>query len=167
MGGSVDAATLVKIGTATVLGAAATTLTLSGLDLSAYAGFYIEFALDNATGSSSNISLYYNGDTTATNYNRTGITVITSATVTNGNDGVFGNMPINETSTGQIWIKNDRDGRPRANNLENRGASSAGTARINWHSWTSASNVTSITFSASIASSLAVGSTFTVYGIRA
>lgn len=157
---------LTKLGTATVAGAAATTLTLSGLDLSAYRAFLVIFDFDNATGSNSTVSLYFNADTTATNYNIESISFSnTTVAATRANSGAIDVLSANETGTGFFIIRNDQNGRPRAMGLVNDGASASIIGRLMFHSWTSATNVTGLTFSGSVATSLAIGSTFTVYGI--
>jgi len=159
---------MTKIGTATVAGAAATTLTLSGLDLSAYKAFHVDVQLDNATASNSNISLYFNADTTATNYDRQ---VFSAANTTLAgalaNDGIIATLFASETLTGRMWIHNDRDSKPRTEGIFNRNSPASVSLAMCAHAWTSATNITGITLSAAVASSLAIGSTFTVYGIAA
>lgn len=157
---------LTALGTATVAGSAATTLTLSGLNLASYKGFIIVMALDNATASNADVSLYYNADTTATNYNRQSLGADgASVSGARANTAQIGTIPASETLTGSIEIANDRDGRPRATSRFNRDAGSVLKFSLFITAWTSATNVTSITLSSSVATSLAVGSTFTVYGL--
>jgi len=154
------------LATQSVSGSAATTLAVSGLDLSAYKAFLVLFSLDNATGSAAVISLYYNADTTATNYQEQSLT-INGATLTGAraNDARIANLDANETVTGEFRVINDRDGRPRANVTGNRGAAASVILQTHAHVWTSATNVTGITLSSSVANSLAVGSSISVFGI--
>lgn len=154
------------LATATVTGSAATTLAMSGLDLSAYKSFLIVGSLDNATASQSNVSLYYNADTTATNYRRELLTAA-AATVSAaaGNDGIAIVLQPSETTVFQAFIANDRDSKPRARTFGTEGSTTAMIVRDTSHVWNSATNITGITLSASVANSLAVGSTFSVWGI--
>lgn len=154
------------LGTATVAGAAATTLTLSELNLSAYKAFFATFRLDNATGSAANISLYYNADTTATNYYVQSVSGSnTTVSGARGNSAILATMDANETLTWTATIVNDLDGRPRAFLHLSDGAAASVVMHVESHVWTSATNITGITLSSAIASSLAIGSTFSVWGI--
>jgi hypothetical protein len=154
------------LGTATVSGAAATDLTLSGLDLSAFAGFKIILKIKNATASAGLISLFYNGDTTATNYDRQALSGTgSSAAAARVNAAAITSLIASECSTGTIDIFNDFDGKPRARSQTNIGAPSGLILQDIAHVWDSATNVTSITLSSSVANALAIGSTFSVYGI--
>src|SRR5690606_1508477 len=56
------------VGSATVAGSAATDMTVSGLDLASDGAYLVLLNLGNATGSSAQISLFYNGDQAAGNY---------------------------------------------------------------------------------------------------
>jgi hypothetical protein len=156
----------VLLGTATVAGAAATTLTVSALDWSAYTAFQVISKVKNATGSNSNISIYYNADTTATNYHRqlhygNG----TSSQASRGNDGVIFTMLASASANFQARITEDLDGKPRVIASANSGNTTGMYHYAAASQWVTASNVTSITLFASVASSLAIGSTFSVYGI--
>lgn len=156
------------VGTATVAGAAATNLTLSGLDLTADGRYRVYFSLKNATGSSTNVSLYYNADTTATNYYRQTLTASgTSSSPSRGNDAQM--MPMSATTgtqTGHFDIQFDQDGKARANLFYNRDTPSAIIAAMLVHVWNVAGNVTGITFTTSVASALEIGSTFSVWKVN-
>jgi hypothetical protein len=155
------------LGTATVSGAAATTLTLSGLDLSAYKAWFVTIALENATGSTASVSLYYNADTTATNYREQALTGNgTSASAGRANDGIVIALTANETSTGTFIIQKDRDGKARCISCQNRGAPAAIIMQFIAHMWDSATNPTGMTLSSSVSNSLAIGSTYSVWGIN-
>lgn len=155
-----------EIDTVFVTGSAATTLSISGLDLGAYRAFLIFYSLDNATGSASNVSVYYNSDTTATHY-YTQILTGNNTTVSGSrtNSGFAIGLTANETSTGNGYIQKDLDGKPRLTLNINRGAPSSIIIQPAVHVWTSNSNVTDITLSASVANSLAIGSVLAVYGV--
>lgn len=158
---------MTTIGTFTVTGSAATTLAATGLDLSAYKAFFVVVKADNATGSSADVSLFYNADTTATNYYRQSLAAnnatIGGARVNNAHSFV---MDANECTNAQIFISRDLDGRARSRTDSSRGAASS--AQMNQYNgvWTSTSNVTGITLSSSVSNSLAVGTTMTIYGIN-
>lgn len=165
VGGAIN--TFVNLGTATVSGAAATTFTLSGLSLSDYKGLVLILRIKNATASISDISMYYNADTTATNYYRQSLNA-DNATISGAraNNGFICQMPASESMTAWIEIANDPAGRPRALSRASRDSVSLLKMTQLLHAWTSATNITDITFSASVASSIDVGSTVTVWGIK-
>lgn len=163
-GGGGGAMTL--LGTATVTGSAASQLTISSLSLSSYKSFFVTFALKNATGSASNISIYYNSDTTAANYAAEGCTYsTTTVSASRVSSGIVDSLPASETLTGEFRVQNDFDGRPRARYFGNRDSAANITMRHAVHRWSSASNVTGITLDSSVANALAVGSTISVYGL--
>lgn len=154
------------LGSDTVVGAAATTMTVSGFDISDYQELILVGKLKNATGSNTSISLYYNSDTTATNYHRQTHTVDHSTTTGNqGNDGVMFVVVASGLGNFDANVALDVDGKARASGVACEGVGVAIIGRSFWHLWTTAAAITSITLSASVASSLDVGSTFTVYGI--
>jgi hypothetical protein len=155
------------IGTATVSGAAATTLTLSGLDLSSYKCVFLSWSFDNATGSSSNLSIYYNADTTATNYETQVLTGNgSSVSSSRANDAFVIGLVANEPSIGTAVIRYDQDGKARWTSVLNRGPAATMLLQIGGQMWTVAGAITGITVSASVASSLAIGSTFSLWGFR-
>lgn len=155
------------IGSASVSGSAASSVAISGLDLDSYRAFLVTFAFNNATGSDSDISLYYNADTTATNYDRQALTVSsTTTTAARANTGYAFTVPANDVVNGTIWITKDRDGHPRCNIQSNRGALASIVLQLLAHGWTGTANVTGMTFSASVANSLTVGSVFNVFGVN-
>lgn len=155
------------LGTATVEGAAATDLTISGLDLSAYTAFKVIAKLKNATASVPSISLYYNADTTATNYHSQNFTSSnTSNTGSRANDAILSSIAANALADFTADITSDVDGKPRATFSFCEGVTTGIRYRVGAHLWVTAANVTTITLSSSVASALDVGSTFSVYGIK-
>ena len=166
-GGGSGAMTLV--GTATVAGSAATNLTLSGLNLDADGHYQIQFTFGNATASNAVLSMYFNADTTATNYDAQSSTIAGAGTPTNArtNNALLCTLEASETATGTIWTRKDLNGRPRSMIQAVRAA----PAVVNWQQvapvWTTAgTNVTGITISSSVASALAVGSFFKVFKVN-
>lgn len=154
------------VGEASVAGSAATSVTLSGLDLASDQCYFILFAFDNATASLANLSLQFNGDTTATNYYTQFITGdSTATTAARQNSALFCSLSANETNTGYFFMRADLDGRPRTLALNNREAPSLLRVQFANHVWTTAANVTSITISSSVANALAVGSTVRIFKV--
>jgi hypothetical protein len=154
------------VGTATVTGSAATVLTMSGLDLATDKRYIIELAFKNATASQSSVSLYYNGDTTAANYDAQFMTIdgATTTPLRVGSGLVF-SVPASSVINSEMKIRHDLDGRARALITSNRGDATTLLLQNVAHAYETVANVTSITFSGSVANSLAVGSYFKVWKI--
>jgi hypothetical protein len=158
------------VGTATVSGSAATSLSMSGLNLALDKCYYIQWALKNNTGSSTpSLSLYYNSDTTATNY-ATQYAYAVNSTV---NSPSFVNSAVldaftsgTSSSTGDVLIFNDPDGRPRSQFRFSRGSATSPQVIGGTHGWNSTANITGITVVASVANALAVGSYFKVFKVN-
>lgn len=163
--GGVGGVGMTPLGSAVIAGSAASIITVSGLSLALYKSFFIIFSLKNATGSASNISLYYSGDTTAGNYSAQGLTV-NNATLSGSRiaTGIIDSLPASETTTGDIRISNDQDGRPRAFMTSNRDSAANLVWRCAGHRWATAADVTSISLSSAVANALAIGSRIDVYG---
>lgn len=158
---------MTTIGTFTVTGSAATTLAASGLDLSAYKAFFVLVKADNATGSSAAVSMYYNADTTATNYYTQSHSRDNSTSGgSRSNSAVVLALDANENTNAAIHVFKDFDGKARAMSSSIRGAASAVQLNNHYMVWTSNANVTGITLSSSVSNSLAVGTTMTIYGIN-
>lgn len=155
-------------GSATVTGSAATDLTISGLDLDAYGVIYLEIKADNATGSVVNFSIYFNGDTTATNYYNERISSTGGVvTGTGGNTGEFStNIAGNQSVTMQAWIRRNFDGYIRSQFINTRGAASARVINYGWHFYDVSTNITSVTLHSSGANSLSVGTLINVWAIK-
>lgn len=157
------------VGTATVAGSAATTLTLSGLDLATDGCYVVHAVLKNATASDSDCSLYYNGDTTSGNYCFQVIagvsTAVQGAAVASG---VILTLKASSHSFADIRIRRDVDGNPRAVSHVARGqGTTTPTTELQLlsHLRKNTANVTSITLSSAVASALAVGSYFKVFKV--
>lgn len=162
--GGVGGVGMTLLGSAT-LGSAASIITVSGLSLNAYKSFFVVFSLKNATASASNISLVFNGDTTAANYARQGMSVAnTNASPSRGADSIVDSLPVSECSVGDIRIVADPDGRARAYFTSVRDSAANITWRCAGIRWTTAADVTSISLSSAVASALAAGCRLDVYG---
>lgn len=162
--GGAGGAGLTFIASATAA-SAQTSITMSGLDLSAYKGFRVRLYLDNATGTNANIQITYNGDTTATNYWRELCTFLNTAIAAGRtNDPIICTMIASEGVNGWVDIANNFDGRPVAVHHLQRNAVSSIEMALGVHAWVTASNVTSITVISSVANSLSTGCGFDVWG---
>ena len=160
---------LTLVGTATVTGAAATALTVSGLDLDAHGGLYqIEIIGDNGSGSTANMSLYFNGDTAAANYFEERVaTSAGSVSGTGGNDAIVSNPTTTQSFSLTGSLRRDFDGFARMNFASSRGLPSGRITNTGWLMYNVVANVTSITLSSSVASALSVGTTINVYRVVA
>lgn len=164
-GGGGGGGDIARIGE-TVLGSAATDITVSGIDLSAHRSFNVEFTLKNATGTAGDIRLLYNSDTTLANYpSQVHYTAGSTNIAVRVNAGIS-SLPASNAVVGDFKVKNDLDGKPRAWGHSNSQAPASVEQRVFAHVWNSATNITGITLSSSVASSIAAGSTLTVYGVN-
>lgn len=166
--GGAASGSVTLLGTAVVIGTAATALTLSGLSLSAYKSFRLSMKFNNATAAAANLSLYFNGDTTAANYSRQSVTFSNVTTSpSRGSDAVFDALPASETMTGIMDMRVDGDGRMRSVIYAgNRDAAAAIVLRFYAGVWVTVAPVTSMTIASSVASALSVGDSFSLWGIK-
>lgn len=165
--GSGGSGAMIYLGQATVTGAAASTLAISGLDLDADGRYYIEFGLKNATASAAQIDLFYNADTTATNYDSQVLGGIgTSASAGRGNNGRITDLLASSCSQGDMTVSKDLDGKPSTVSASRLGSTTAIRVIMASHLWrTAGTNVTGLTLSSSVANSLAVGSYVKVWQV--
>lgn len=156
----------VLLGTDTISGSAGTTLSLTGLDLSAYGAFAVVVVLKNATAADATISMRFNNDTTATNYYRETI-VANGATLSSSrsNDDLIATLPASGGIFARFDIANDIDGRPVATGAIQAGPVASIQLRNYARGWVTAANLTRIDIAANTANALAVGSYFKVYGV--
>jgi hypothetical protein len=150
---------------AAVTGSAATTMTVSGLDLDADVSYIVHVEVKNATGSGGNVAMFYNSDTTATNYDNQVLLVLggTTFAVRNNDANIMG-FDGSTSSSAEIAVTRQIGGKVAAlvTGCHNDGTSI--TIRDEAHQWrTTGANVTGITISASVANSLAVGSNIQVW----
>jgi Putative phage tail protein/Protein of unknown function (DUF2793) len=145
-----------------ITGGAVTSVTISGLDLSAHERYYLAFEVANATGSTMTLSLYFNGDTTAANYHavRVGAAAGSIGTTTTATANFSGNIAATTGLVeGYAWIRRGTDGFPRSSvwcNTSQTAATNNGL-QLTHVSWDQNTNVTSLTIQSSVASSLANG----------
>lgn len=164
-GGGGGAVTIVA--SATVAGSAQTSVTLSPLDLATDGCYMILFSIQNVVASAATISMFFNGDTTATNYQNQPI-VGSGATISGGraNNARITDVVASTYVTGEIKTQRDVSGRPRSICWSNRDEPASIILEGVAHVRANTANVTSITFSSSVASSIGIGSTFKVFKIN-
>lgn len=165
--GAAAVGAMLFVGTSAVAGAAATTLPLTGLNLDTDQEYYVRIKITNATASNSNISLFFNADTTAANYDSdifTGNGVTLSGA--RANNAIVTVMSASLSNTISLRIVRSADGFVVTTMDMARNPSSGITYQCTAHSWrTLATNVTGLTISSSVASALAIGCSIKVWKI--
>ena len=160
-GGGGGSGNVTYVAQGVVSGSAATTLTVSGLDLTTDQEYLVVIDMKNAAGSTSQMSLYYNGDTTDANYKRSYGTNIGNGAENNARIGGF---TASEIGYIEAKLRLDLNGRPALMFTGHRSTTTP-TVLSQYQStyWTTIANVTQLTLSSSVASGLAVGTKMTVY----
>lgn len=153
------------VASATVAGSAATTLTVSGLDLDTDGSYVVHIEVKNATGSAGNVALYYNADTSAGNYDTQLFLVLGGSTfaVRNNDANIIG-LDASTSGSAEVTVTRQVGGKICAlvKGTRNDGANLVmQDAGMQWR--TTATNITGITLSSSVANSLAVGSNIQVW----
>jgi len=158
--------TLEKIVETEVTGAAVTSITITGLDLDAAKAYLIFCKLTNPTATDASLYLYYNGETTATNYWRQYL-YATGSTVSGarGNNAYLTPHFAGTETNYVIWIFRDTEGRPRAFLHANYNDPATLTILMNTHVWVSTVNVTQIDFTASVTGAIGIGSKVTIFKV--
>lgn len=148
----------------TVTGAAATTLTVSSLDLNTDIRYWIEIEILGASGTPT-FALSFNSDTTAANYDTQ---VFESSGTSNGaaraNNNILLTSIVTDTTSIDAQLRNNQEVKPRMlyEYASGDGASvKRGQGVMTWR--TASTNVTGITLTASVASSLGIGTSIKVY----
>lgn len=166
LGGGGGGGAMTLVATHTVSGSAVTSFTLSSLDLGADGSYYIIFSFGNATASAVVFSLFFNSDTTDTNYyNQTLAAFSTSPSAARQNNARIAEMAANSYVTGNISITKDISGRPRSLSITNRDEPNAIGLQYFSHVRTNTANVTDITISSSVVNAISIGSVFKVFKI--
>lgn len=146
-----------------VSGAAVTTLTISDLDINTHKSYRIEIEVVNTSGSTSDYSLYVNGDTTATNYYRQNLD---SASTTNAGTRQNTALLLSLTAgmsmilAGNLMSTNSY---LRGTFLGTRYTTGITVDTIGYYKTATITNLTSVTLSASVASSIGIGSKIRIY----
>lgn len=154
------------VGDAVVAGAAATTLSISGLDLDTDGRYLVEFIGTNPTASLTSLSLFFNADTTAVNYDTQTFTVANNSLVGARVDAAtcMSMAATSGTINAKIFIDKDVNGKVTAIIEARENITIAIVQRYSVLHWTTAgTNVTGFTISASVASSLGIGTTIRVW----
>lgn len=144
------------VDTADITGSAATSFTASGLNLSTAEEYVVRYTLVSNTASTANVSLYFNSDTTASNYRRE--TQNRFSAGAGSNDGIATEQRGSGDTVGFFYIRQDSNGYPRTLSFAQSGAITNVFGMRIAHIWQDTSNVTSLTLSSSVSSSLGVGS---------
>jgi hypothetical protein len=152
-----------------VTGSAVTSVDITGLDIATHKSYRIEIDWYNPTGAGSNLSCFANGDTTAANYrsqlfqisgSTTTGSLTSSATITTANSGVSNAITVDIR-----LVPSGADNFMHA--FTNAGNVASGTSVIiqmrHMNHIASQSNITQLTFTASAASSIGIGSKIRIY----
>ena len=155
------------VGSALISGAAATSMTVSGLSLSSVVAYEIVFALQTAVSSADLlVSLYYNGDTTESHYRYQYLyaNLSTAAASSSANAYILDTTLNFGTITGSVILMSTLKNYKHAMVIAvAESASGSLTDLRGTHQWANTANVTSITLSANSANGLAIGSYMKVY----
>jgi hypothetical protein len=150
----------------TVSGGAVSSVQSPTLDINSHRSYRLECEFKNATGSSSQLSLYLNNDQTAANYTRVvysndGINPLTPTT---DNSAIIGNAAGNDYTHMETKLVRGVDGWV---SMIVEAVKDVATAMVHQTSAikknATVTNVTRVDFVASVANSIADGSTFRIY----
>lgn len=147
-----------------VTGSARTEVTFSDLDGNADGGYVVVMRAINATANLSNISICINGDTTGANYYTQyvsfGGTTVVASRYQSHDWGILAASAKMASVSNVVVVGSIAKIFSQSNRLD-------GSAAMLYHALTdytvSISNITSLTILASVANSLAIGSTFSIY----
>lgn len=148
----------------TVTGAAVTSINFTGLDLNTHKSYRIEVEFLNATASGVSVAMFANGDTTATNYyaQRLYSAGATSVSV-NGNNAYILYMQTSQPLKGDISIADTPSTLNATSNSAQGNTTGLVREMIAWAKTTAVANLTQLTFVASVASSIGIGSKIRIY----
>jgi len=143
-----------------------TTMTITGLDLDASKAFLLLFKVANPTASSAAYRLFFNNDTTETNYYFQALWV-TGTTIAAGRwnkpELIFLDAGYEGFAT--CYVMRPPDGLPRYFASVVRRSGSEVILASNAGSWVTAANVTRIDVSASVVNGIGVGSKLILFGV--
>lgn len=147
-----------------VTGSAVTSINFTGLDINTHKSYRIEVEAKNATATPTIVSMFVNNDTVATNYYCqylvAGGTAVAGARANSANiftkeasakTNVIGNVSLVDGYMYSIFNSAKRD----PSSIEIQNYSMAKTATV--------TNITQLTFTSSVANSIAVGSRIRIY----
>lgn len=158
---------LALVGEYVVAGAAATDMTVSGLDLSADSMYYIILNIGNAIASDATLSLFFNGDTTTTHYYyQFWVADGAGSSSSRTNTATLSGLSASSSLNGVVELIPDILGSYPRSVIRLQRKAPSGIELVNAaHIRNDGANVTSITISSSVASSISVGSYIKVYKI--
>lgn len=152
----------------TVTGSAVTSIDFTGLDINLHKSYRIELELINATASLVLFYMFVNGDTTNTNYwsnysARDHSTTGSSVLGVSINNAQVGSIIASSNSMFTINLSNV-NGEPNANFIGKRNATITPSFNVGIMSKiATVANITQLTFKASVASSIGIGSKIRIY----
>lgn len=140
-----------------VTGAAATSIVISGLDLDADECYFVQATLAGAAAGAATLSVQFNGDSTAGNYE-------SSLNTTAGDNSAIGGLDNGAPGMWNGWLRRcPVTSRPM---WTAQGGRIVTTAALDYSSvviWDTAANLTSLSFVSSVASQIAIGSMVRVW----
>lgn len=155
------------VGSSTVVGSAATDITVTGLDLDADGCYFGTYDLDNSAGSTTTPSLFFNADTTSSNYDvqQTAFSG-TGTTNVRSNSAAISGLTSGQAVCAYFYLRKNFDGRPRTLITSTIADNTAIFTFIMSHGWrTAGTNVTSLTFHSSVSNAFSIGSAVRVWKI--
>lgn len=158
-GGGGGGGAMELVGTYTVAGSAVTTINIPSLDLSAAGTYILEVNAKNNTATNGYVNLYFNGDTTATNYENQSLTGSAGTVGANRlNNAQAFHLYVSATAHATMEIVVDLDGKASVISKSRENTGAALVLRSIVLTWLTAANVTSIDLTAAVANAFAVGS---------
>lgn len=156
-----------------VTGSPVTSITFSGLDINTYDEYIVSLDMMNATGSDADMFAYVNSDTSSNNtdyYAMLFYTVYSAAdnsvsyTKANSPKWVAGNLPASVSCRTIMTIRRNYQGNIFMYSQFHGGTGTATTIyNASCRKNTTVTNLTSLTITSSVASSIAIGSTIRIY----
>lgn len=148
----------------TVAGSAVTSIDFTGLDITTHKSYRIEAELSNATADAAEISLFINNDTTTTDYySQWASDIDTTQAAARVNKPEFAELPASSGVSSVGYVKKTGGyASYQGNNLQSTGSGVKST-RAAISKTATVTNITQLTFTSSVASSIAVGSTIRIY----
>jgi hypothetical protein len=154
------------VGTYVVSGAARTDMPINGLDLAADLGYVIDLFVVNALGSDIGVNMFFNGDTTATNYDRE-VHGYSGTTVTGGrgNDANCMSVTASQSSAMDYKLGVRANGKTFMIGTGYQDETTSIQVRTYAHQWRTAANVTSLSVTCGTSDGFGIGSYVRVYKI--
>lgn len=158
--GVAGSGSMVFVSETTVAGAAATNITVSGLDIATDYSYFVQIAITGAAAGAATINIFFNGDVTATNYERALIAVT-------GDNSAFGGLSNGDPGFWTGWLRRDpTTGRVM---FVHTGGRINGAVALDYYGtviWDTNANLTSFTINSSVASQIAIGGKVTVWKLK-